>query len=329
MTTIDTKQKMKKIEGEVVTQVQGGIMEIIAQLIRQFTKAMQEQNKKANEAIIQRLQENEKLQEQNKMDNKKLYFSLAAGMMSKFLHEDIIYLESNFTHEPQHSILDPDTTSPTSMIFTVLILTISSCGIFTSLLLLYGLYMDKRTLLIPWVATITVFIMVDVGHCIYIFIDHTLKINPLSAIVFTFDFFVGSLNVYALLCVISQYQELKAGRGRACDEQNQRIPSIHYSAQATATSFASTRKPVTYLETRPTPTQSPTGTGPRTSLATEEPSPIASTTRLGPRKSVKFEHPSQLLEPWTIEMKSPTLTRGTDTSPLIEPNTEQKSKQRL
>ncbi|KAF5289142.1 hypothetical protein FQR65_LT02032 [Abscondita terminalis] len=240
-------------------------------------------------------------------------------MMSKFLHEDIVYLESNFTHEPQHSILDPDTTSPTSMIFTVLILTISSCGIFTSLLLLYGLYMDKRTLLIPWVATVTVFVMVDVSHCVYIFIDHTLKINPLSAIVFTFDFFVGSLNVYALLCVISQYQELRAGRGRACDEQNQRIPSIHYSTQATATSFASTRKPVTYLETRPTPTQSPTGTGPRTSLATEEASPTPTTTRLGPRKSVKFEHPSQLLEPWTIEIKSPTLTRGTDTSPLIEP----------
>ncbi|KAK5642852.1 hypothetical protein RI129_009019 [Pyrocoelia pectoralis] len=258
-----------------------------------------------------------------------LYFSMAAGMMSKFLHEDIVYLESNFTHEPQHSILDPDTTSPISMVFTVLILTISSCGIFTSLVLLYGLYMDNRTLLIPWVATVTVFIIVDIAHCIYIFIDHTMKINPLSAIVFTFDFFVGSLNIYALLCVISQYQELRAGRGRACDEQNQRIPSIHYSTQGTATSFASTRKPVTYLETRPTPTQSPTGTGPRTSLATEEASPTPTATRLGPRKSVKFEHPSQLLEPWTIEMKSPTLTRGTDTSPLIEPSSELKVKPRL
>ncbi|XP_031347667.1 uncharacterized protein LOC116174031 [Photinus pyralis] len=278
------------------------------------------------------------------------YFSVAAGMMSKFLHEDVIYLESNFTHEPQHSILDPDTTSPISMIFTVLILTISSCGIFTSLVLLYGLYMDKRALLIPWVATVTVFIMVDIAHCIYIFIDHTMKINPLSAIVFTFDFFVGSLNVYALLCVISQYQELRAGRGRACDEQNQRmviqqgnwqlcphltnflslkIPSIHYSTQGTATSFASARKPVTYLETRPTPTQSPTGTGPRTSLATEEASPTPTATRLGPRKSVKFEHPSQLLEPWTIEMKSPTLARGADTAPLIEPICELKIKPRL
>ncbi|KAF2905639.1 hypothetical protein ILUMI_00541, partial [Ignelater luminosus] len=194
-----------------------------------------------------------------------------------------------------------------SMVFTVLLLTISACGIFASLLLLYGLYMDKRTLLIPWVATVTVFIMVDIAHCIYIFIDHT---------------------VYALLCVISQYQELKAGRGRACDEQNQRIPSIHYSTQATATSFASTRKPVTYHETRPTPTQSPTGTGPHTSLGMEEASPNA--TRLGPRKSVKFEHASQLLEPWTIDMKSPTLTtKGTDTAPLIEPSSDPKIKQRI
>lgn len=100
------------------------------------------------------------------------------------------------------------------------------------------------------------------------------------------------------------------------------IPSIHYSTQATATSFASSRKPVPCYETRPTPTQSPTGTGMQTSLATEETSP--NVTRLGPRKSVKFEHPSQLLEPWTIEIKSPVLTTKGDTAPLIEPSTNPK-----
>lgn len=68
-----------------------------------------------------------------------------------------------------------------------------------------------------------------------------LQWNPINAILLTLDFFVGTLNVrtlskiqtnhiknvlmqvYALLCVISQYQELREGRGRAEDEQNQRV----------------------------------------------------------------------------------------------------------
>lgn len=93
------------------------------------------------------------------------------------------------------------------------------------------------------------------------------------------------------------------------------IPSIHYSTQATATSCASTRKPVTYHETRPTPTQSPTGTAPR---GFDDASPSPGSSRLGPRKSVKFEHPSQMLEPWSIDMKSPTLPAKGDTAPLID-----------
>lgn len=60
-----------------------------------------------------------------------------------------------------------------------------------------------------------------------------------------------------------------------------------------------------YTETKPTPTQSPTATGPQTSLATEEPSP--NTVNRGPRKSVKFpDSPTangrQLLDPWSMDM---------------------------
>lgn len=78
-------------------------------------------------------------------------------------------------------------------------------------------------------------------------------------------------------------------------------------------------------EGRPSPLQSPTGTGPQTSLATDEVSPSAKI----PRKSVKFEHltlarnGNQLLDPWTIEIKSPGLVeKGADTTPLIEPQIE-------
>lgn len=148
--------------------------------------------------------------------------------------------------------------------------------------------------------------------------------------------------------MISQYQELKCGRGRAEDDLNDRvsykkekhsmqfefnlrvfkvhlstsssrytlksiqvlifssqIPNIHYSTQPTATSYLSTtRKPLAYTEAKPTPTQSPTGTGPQ-SLAAEEPSP--NIMNRGPRKSVKFpDSPTangrQLLDPWSMDM---------------------------
>ncbi|KAG5873609.1 hypothetical protein JTB14_007383 [Gonioctena quinquepunctata] len=106
------------------------------------------------------------------------------------------------------------------------------------------------------------------------------------------------------------------------------VPNVHYSSQPTATSFMSSRKPVTYYETKPTPTQSPTGAAPSPStIIPDILSPNLSSTRRGSRKSVKFgdsntlphHNGSQLLDPWSVESKSPILVkRGvTDTSLLI------------
>lgn len=96
---------------------------------------------------------------------------------------------------------------------------------------------------------------------------------------------------------------------------------MHYSAQSTATSYMNNRRPLTYLETKPTPTQSPSGTRTHTSQCTEDTSPGIN--RTGLRKSVKFDHQngSQLLEPWTIDIKPSVLPElGADTMPLIETN---------
>ncbi|EFA00755.2 uncharacterized protein LOC103312561 isoform X2 [Tribolium castaneum] len=263
------------------------------------------------------------------------YYTITAAHSSIVLHEELEFFKqcppkssNNCSDIKQATILDPDTTSESSIIFTLLSLSTSSSGILTSCLLLYGLYKDCKFLLIPWIINIILFTLQDVVYISHQFYEHALGFNPSIAILITLDFFITSLNVYALLCVISQYQELKAGRGRAQDDQNNRVPNIHYSSQPTATSYLSTRRPITYHETRPTPTQSPTGTAPHTSLGTDETSP--SIFNKGPRKSVKFpDHSSpnhngpQLLEPWTIDVKSPMLvSKGADTAPLIETNTD-------
>lgn len=101
------------------------------------------------------------------------------------------------------------------------------------------------------------------------------------------------------------------------------MPIVSYSAPTTNTSYMNTNRVVTYHETRPTPTQSPTGA--HTSLATEEPSPNLKP----PRKHVQFDQDSNTLsqngntdshcEPWTIEVKSPTMnSKKNDTTPLLD-----------
>ncbi|XP_022914041.1 uncharacterized protein [Onthophagus taurus] len=213
-----------------------------------------------------------------------VYFTIFAAMTCSVLHQELLLLR-NETSTKMESFLDPDMASITSTIFTGVIFGFSTLGIVTSILLLYGLYRNQRLLLIPWIFVIIGFLIVDLVHCFYMIVVNAINVNPATAMLVTIDFFLNSLNVYALLCVISQYQELKGGRGRAEDHAN-RIPSIHYSSQPTATTYLSTKKAMTYTEARPSPTQSPTGTGPHTSLGTEEPSPHI--LNRGPRKSVKF-----------------------------------------
>ncbi|KAK9871641.1 hypothetical protein WA026_013021 [Henosepilachna vigintioctopunctata] len=188
-------------------------------------------------------------------------------------------------------------------------------------------FQDCKLLLLPWIVNLVVFTILDLLYVFYNLFEHALKWNPFISILITLDLFITCLHLYALLCVISQYQELKAGRGRAEDEQNLRIPNIHYSNQPTATSYLSTtRRPMTTCDARPTPTQSPTGPVPPVSFLSDDVSPNS---HQKTRKSVKFpdhsnhqnnaRNGSQLL---TIEVKVPPSPKsgsgsGSDTAPLI------------
>ncbi|XP_072400141.1 uncharacterized protein [Diabrotica undecimpunctata] len=252
------------------------------------------------------------------------YYTMIAAHTSFMLHEELKYFQNRTS--PEVSFIDHDTTSETSMAFTIILLVLSSFGIFTTTLLLYGLYRDSKYMLIPWICNIVVFIAADFTYVIYSLIVHAVQWNPPAAIIITIDFFLNSLHIYSLLCVISQYQELKAGRGRALDDQIYRVPNVHYSSQPTATSYLSSRKQVTYYETKPTPTQSPTGAVRSPSIIPDILSPNMSSARRGSRKSVKFpdsnptqHNGSQLLDPWSIEVRSPMMVpRGIDTAPLLD-----------
>ncbi|EZA47139.1 hypothetical protein X777_16604 [Ooceraea biroi] len=128
------------------------------------------------------------------------------------------------------SFLTEDFISPTTVYFNLMVFVCSCCGVPFSFLLLYGLYMPN--------------------------------FNPTTAMFHTLSFFILCTNIYALLCVISQYQEYLAGRGTAGDDYVYRGPVIRYVTQpattTATTSCLSSRKGTTNNETKATPTQSPT-----------------------------------------------------------------------
>nr|CAD7574344.1 unnamed protein product [Timema californicum] len=140
--------------------------------------------------------------------------------------------------------------------------------------------------------------------------------------------------MYSLLCVISQYQEYKAGRGTAADDFFGRVPPVRYANRPTATSCLSTRKAVTYHETRATPTQSPTA--PHSTVLGDD---SGVSQRSGSsRKHVQFPDTATAIddegsgeagagavvvvmeEPWTKGAKTPRLLcPSVDLAPLINP----------
>ncbi|XP_012237386.1 uncharacterized protein LOC117235164 isoform X3 [Bombus vosnesenskii] len=202
-----------------------------------------------------------------------IYFTVLALTTGKVLQGESQYLRGNRSLPESTSFLEPDTISPTTVRFNVTLLICSCCGVICSILLLYGLC--KSTF------------------------------DPTKVMLYTLNFFLLCLNIYSVLCVISQYQEYMAGRGTIADDyeyrvsilrvsqrkeernKGRKVPAVRYAIQpptTTATSCLSSRRAPTNNETKATatPTQSPT-TGQNT-LSLEK-SPV---TGRPSRKHVQF-----------------------------------------
>ncbi|XP_029669200.1 uncharacterized protein LOC115239036 isoform X5 [Formica exsecta] len=187
-----------------------------------------------------------------------IYFALVASTTGTVFREESEYLKGEVSLPESSSFLEGGTISPTTVHFNAMLLICSCCGVLCSLLLLYGLYKDRKMLLLPWIIVIIVCGIIDIAHSLYLFI----------------------VTIYSLLCVISQYQEYLAGRGTAAHDyeyrvsipkisqrkeqwdKGRKVPVVRYVTQppttTATTSCLSSRKCVTNNETKATPTQSPT-----------------------------------------------------------------------
>lgn len=186
------------------------------------------------------------------------YFSLNTSILGLFIHLERPYWTGNGTAPQSKSFLEPEKISETTVAFQMVVLVCVGFGILTSIVLLIGIYFDLRVLFVPWIFSIILASIVDAAHSVYIIGLNTVEFNPTTAMLYTSDFFLLILNLYAVLCVISQYQELMAGRGTAHFEQTLKISPVRYTCQPTGTSCLSSRRPATLQPA--SPTQSPTKT---------------------------------------------------------------------
>ncbi|XP_047357573.1 uncharacterized protein LOC124952167 isoform X2 [Vespa velutina] len=209
-----------------------------------------------------------------------IYFIILAITTATVLQAESEYLSGNRSLPESSSFLEVDTISPATVRFNITFLICSCSGVICTILLVYGLLKDKRIFLLPWIVNVIACSMVDIAHALYLIIV-TPNFNPITAMLYTLNFFLLCLNEYL------------AGRGTAADDNDYRVsilrvsrqkgqrdkgrkvPVVRYAVQptTTATSCLSSRRAPTNNETKatPTPTQSPTAV--RTVLSCPEKSP--------------------------------------------------------
>ncbi|XP_047357576.1 uncharacterized protein LOC124952167 isoform X5 [Vespa velutina] len=175
-----------------------------------------------------------------------IYFIILAITTATVLQAESEYLSGNRSLPESSSFLEVDTISPATVRFNITFLICSCSGVICTILLVYGLLKDKRIFLLPWIVNVIACSMVDIAHALYLIIV-TPNFNPITAMLYTLNFFLLCLNV----------------------------PVVRYAVQptTTATSCLSSRRAPTNNETKatPTPTQSPTAV--RTVLSCPEKSP--------------------------------------------------------
>ncbi|XP_064483234.1 uncharacterized protein LOC135396126 isoform X2 [Ornithodoros turicata] len=97
-------------------------------------------------------------------------------------------------------------------VFVLLLMLFSALSVLSSVMMLIGLCTSVRFLLLPWVVCVSFTTLLDILLSFCILAD---EVNDVGTIIFfVADYLICALNIYCLLCVISQYQESRKRRRR-------------------------------------------------------------------------------------------------------------------
>ncbi|XP_077557832.1 uncharacterized protein LOC144173194 isoform X1 [Haemaphysalis longicornis] len=92
----------------------------------------------------------------------------------------------------------------------LLLLTFSGLCVIFSVVLLLGLFFDNRLLLIPWLTIVSMTTLLDIALSLYFIKDF--RVDGFVIAMYVVDYTLCSVNIYCIMCVLSQYQEYAVGR---------------------------------------------------------------------------------------------------------------------
>ncbi|XP_012548964.2 uncharacterized protein LOC105842162 [Bombyx mori] len=170
-----------------------------------------------------------------------IYFSITIVTMGHFIDMEQRYLNGDLMEPESESFLEPDKITPITVSLNITLLACSTMGLISCVMLILGVYKDLKFMLLPWILSMGLETLVEVINVVYLFYLQTMDFNPITSFLFTLDFFIIVLNLYAMVCVISQFQEYLEGRGTATYDYNDRMATVQYTAtnqQTTTTSSA-------------------------------------------------------------------------------------------
>ncbi|XP_064544652.1 uncharacterized protein LOC135432769 isoform X2 [Drosophila montana] len=133
-------------------------------------------------------------------------------MFTFYLKEEQAFLLGQRNQPLGESILEKGDVTVVTVIFNVLFLFCSMLMVVASLLLIVGLRNNKRQLLLPWIGLMLCDLLIEVAHLVHLTLSRRVIFDPIVGFIFTIDFFILCLNLYCLLCVISQYQAYRMQR---------------------------------------------------------------------------------------------------------------------
>ncbi|XP_076365889.1 uncharacterized protein LOC143254626 [Tachypleus tridentatus] len=109
----------------------------------------------------------------------------------------------------------------------------AALSVITSVILLIGVFVDRPKLLIPFIITISFTTLLHMVLALY-FVTES-PVNIVLGILFVIDLAICVINVYCVLCAISQYQEYLEGRGGGTQHgQFQSVPVVRFDREGSS-----------------------------------------------------------------------------------------------
>ncbi|XP_017100209.1 uncharacterized protein [Drosophila bipectinata] len=159
-----------------------------------------------------------------------VYFGFSTLMFLFYLREEQEFLLGQRPQPMGESLLEKGDVTVVTVIFNVLFLFCSMLMVLSSVLLIVGLQQNKRQFLIPWIFFMLSDLLIECFHLLHLTLSRRVIFDPIVGFIFTMDFFILCLNLYCLLCVISQYQEYRRHRAELQQAASAPSPIVVFTA---------------------------------------------------------------------------------------------------